>query len=141
MDSDIAMGCLEFPLGLAPPPAIFASRTDAIQTVRHRHRAVNGSWSGRGGFRSFLLMGDAILFESGVGTIFGETVTDWGATRRGLLWNDSLNDQKTPLQGSWSGKGLVPGIEIETETEIILAPRPTIDGARLFILWGGIRGF
>ena len=103
MDSDIASGWLAFPFGFAAAAAIFASCTDAMQSVNRIHRAANVARSGWG-IRSLLFASDAIFVESDV---WGDLCREGNRLENHmgiLVGNDTLskNSDGAELVGKWA---------------------------------------
>ena len=97
-------------------------------------RACDGSWRGWGPLRSYIFAGDAIFAETEIVNILEETVDAREAPRLGLFGMDSINEDKTKLDGAWSTKALVSGFDIDNEEATIFSPSPKVGGARIYVL-------
>ena len=96
--------------------------------------ATNRSWSGWGAFYCRLFVEDAIFIESEGGYIPKKTVEGWDHACRNLRGPDIIDKARTDMGGYWVTAGLVLRFGLGPENEIISAPAPEIEGARVFIL-------
>ena len=117
---DAAMWRLPLPFGYAESPAIFATCTEAIQRVRHRMQAFDGSWPGWEPRNSEIFADLAVFVEEEGGDISTEAARRWGDSRRRLLGLDSIRDDKTKMEGPRSTRGLFLGFDLDTELGLYL---------------------